>query len=87
MLIEDDSPISQNIQDMLGITGEIRTNSWVMFSYGLLHMDTPVLAIQQRFIYFSFVWTIDTVKRTWQEQWTMGTDDKGETGNYAISMT
>ena len=28
---------------MLGITEEVKKNSEVTFSYGLLHMDTPVL--------------------------------------------
>ena len=42
-------PISQIIQitpDMVGIAGKVKTNSKVMFSYGLLHMDTLVSAGQ-----------------------------------------
>ena len=30
-------------QDMLGTTGKVRRNSEVIFSYGLLYMDSPVL--------------------------------------------
>ena len=33
---------------MLGIAGEIKMNSSAPFSHGLLHMDTPVLADQQK---------------------------------------
>ena len=32
---------------MLGTAGEVRINSLVIFSYGLLHMDIPVLANQE----------------------------------------
>ena len=35
-------------QDLLGTAGEVRTTSKVMFSYGLLHMDTPVMVDQQK---------------------------------------
>ena len=43
------TPISQTIQDeqdMLGSADKVRTISLAMISYGLLHMDTPVLANQ-----------------------------------------
>ena len=33
---------------MLGTAEEVRTTSWAMFSYELLHMDTPVLVDQQK---------------------------------------
>ena len=35
-------------QDMLGTAGEVRTNSWAMFSYGLLHINPSVLVHQQK---------------------------------------
>ena len=37
-------PAKYDEQDMMKTAGEVRTNSSVMFSNGLLHMDTPVLA-------------------------------------------
>ena len=33
-------------QDILDTAGETRMNSYMMFSCGLLHMDTPMLADQ-----------------------------------------
>ena len=38
---------------MRDITGEVSTNSQLMFSYGPLHMDISVLADQQRLMYIS----------------------------------
>ena len=35
-------------QDMLVTAAEVRTNSKETFSYGLLHLDTPLLADQQK---------------------------------------
>ena len=35
---------------MQGIAGEVKKNLSVMLWYGLRHMDTPVLADQQKFI-------------------------------------
>ena len=49
-----------------------------MFSYGLLHMDTPLLADQLRPMYISFAWTLDAVLRTNQKWWLIRTDGKGE---------
>ena len=43
------------------IVGKIRTNSRVTFYCGLLHMDAPMLAVQQRFTYISSAWTLDAV--------------------------
>ena len=43
------------------IAGEIRTNSLARSSYGLLHMDTPVLADQQGLTYIISVRTLDAV--------------------------
>ena len=48
-------PISQTIQvrqtTQAGHCGEVRTNSFATFSYGLLYMDIPVLAAQQGHIH------------------------------------
>ena len=38
---------------MLTTAGEVRTNTKVTFSYGLLHMDTPVSAEQQSLTYIN----------------------------------
>ena len=46
---------------MLDTAGEVRTNSLVTFSNELLHMDTPVLAYQQKLIFTSFLQTLDSV--------------------------
>ena len=32
-----------------------------MFSYELLHMDTPVLVDQQKFTFINFVQTVDAI--------------------------
>ena len=40
----------------LGIAGEIRVNSKVMFFYGLLYMDTPVLADRKSLHLSAFLW-------------------------------
>ena len=48
-------------QDMLGMTGEESMNSPVMFSDGLLNMDTPVLANQQKTMGISSVQTLGAV--------------------------
>ena len=48
-------------EDMLGIAGEVTMNSKVIFSYGLLYMDTPVLADQQISTFISSVQTLDAV--------------------------
>ena len=44
-------------QDMLAMAGEERINSKAMLSYGLQHMDTPVLADQQKPKFMNFLWT------------------------------
>ena len=41
-------------------------------------MDKPVLADQQRLTYISYVQTPDAVKRTWQEQWMIATEEERE---------
>ena len=40
---------------MWDTAGEARTNSLVMFSYGPLHIDEPVLAYQEEHTYKSSV--------------------------------
>ena len=61
---------------MWGTDGNERMNLWAIFSYGLLYMDTPVLADQQRLTYISSVQTVDAAKRTFLEWWIIGIDSK-----------
>ena len=42
--LPSDEPSTEDKQDT---TGEVRTNSEAKFSFGLLYMDTPVLAFGQ----------------------------------------
>ena len=59
-------PISLAIKvrgtNMQGIAGKAGANSLATFSFGLLHMDTPVLADQQRLIHISSVQTLDVAR-------------------------
>ena len=64
---------------------ELRTNSKVIFSDRLLHMDPTVLANQQKLTVISSLQTLDTVKRTCQEQWLIGTDSKRESRESLLS--
>ena len=52
---------------MLGIDGEVRMNSETMFFYGPQHIDTTVMADQQKLKFTSSVQTLDTVLRTYKE--------------------
>ena len=53
-------PISQTIQERQAKhAGQVRTNS--MFSYGLLHMNTPALGDQQKSIFISSVQTLGAI--------------------------
>ena len=52
-------PSKENEQEMLGTAGEVKTNSQVMSSYGLLHTNVGQTAMT----YMSFVRTLDSVKR------------------------
>ena len=49
-----------------------------MFSYRLQHMDTPVLADQQKLTFISSVWTLDALLSTFQWQWSIGMGGKRE---------
>ena len=49
---------------MLDTVGEVRTNSQVKFSYGLLYIDAPVLVYWQGLIHTSSAQTLDAVLRT-----------------------
>ena len=55
---------------------EAMMNSEVMFFYGLLHMDVPMLADRQELIYISSVRTQDVVWNTCRVRWTTGTDEE-----------
>ena len=37
-------------------------------------MDVPVLANKQRLTYINFVWTLDVVYKTYQDQWVIKGD-------------
>ena len=54
-------------QNIVGSAGEVRTNPPTTFSCGLLHMDTPVLANEQRLTFISAVRTKDADWRNCQE--------------------
>ena len=49
-------PSKNGEPDMVGTAGEIKT-----FSYGLLHMNTPESAGQQKITFISFVWILGAV--------------------------
>ena len=48
---------------MLGSTGETGTTAWEKISYEPLHMDTLVLADQQKLTFMNSVKTLDSVTR------------------------
>ena len=50
-----------NYQSEMSTAKEIKTKSWVTFSYGLLHMDTSILSEQQKLTFISSVWTLGAV--------------------------
>ena len=77
-------PSKSDKEDMLGTAGEVRMNSYLM-SYRLPHLATPVLADQQRLTYINSVQTLDTVKKIYYVQWTVGTDGKKGLGNFVLS--
>ena len=49
---------------MLGIDAELKTNLKGRFSYGLLHMDSPVSVDQQKLTSNSSELTLDTVQKS-----------------------
>ena len=49
-------------------------------------MDTPVLAFHQGFTCISSGQTLDVIKRTYQERWTIGTDGKREPRDSVLSV-
>ena len=53
-------------------------DSYAMFSYGLLHMDTPVLTEQQKLTFTISMQILLAVKKTYQQQWPIATDDERE---------
>ena len=69
-------PPKSDQQDMLGTAGEIKMNSSLTFANGLEHINTPMLAGQQKLTIISSVQTLDIVKKTCQERWTKGIDIK-----------
>ena len=80
-ILEATSYETTAVQPLLDITGEARKTSYVMFSYGPLHRDVPVLANQQELTYNSYVWTQDVVWEISQKQWIIGTNVWESQGN------
>ena len=78
-------PLRKTRKNLLATASKVRTNTWVTFSYGLLHMDTPLLADKQTFTFISSVLTLDAVLRTYQTRLLIGTDGKGIKGILAVS--
>ena len=76
-------PSHKDEQDMRGNAGEERKNLLAMLFYRLLHLDVPVVFDQQ--IYISSVSTLDAVKKTYQERWTIGTDGENVSKNSELS--
>ena len=68
-------PSEKDEQDIWETPGEARTNIYVMFFCGPLHIDVPVLANQQELIYISFV---RKVWKTCLEQWMIGMDRESQ---------
>ena len=56
-----------------------------MFSCGLLHIHTPVLADLQKFKFISSVWTLDAIKQT-SVMIALWDRCVSVIGNYAVSM-
>ena len=46
--LQSHKPSKLDEPDMLGTAGEVRTNLWVTFVYGLKHMNTPEWADPQK---------------------------------------
>ena len=63
---------------MCDTAGGARTNSWVTFFYGPLHMAVSALDDQQEIIYISSVHTQDVVLKTHRERWVIRTDKERE---------
>ena len=59
-------------------TGEIRTNSFVTFSYGLQHMVITVWTDQQELRFIWSVRTLDAIYSSFQVQWMIGKDGQPE---------
>ena len=57
-------PSKSDKQDLLHTAGKVKLNSKAMFSYGFVHMDTPVLANQQKFTSINFVQTMHTIDKS-----------------------
>ena len=58
----------------------------VTSSNGLLHIDLPLLAHQQRLTYIGFVWTLDVVWKTYQGQWIIEMVGERQSGNFVLSV-
>ena len=52
---------------MLDSAGEVQSDILVMFLMGVLHINTEVLADQQKVALVSFMWVVDAVLSTYQK--------------------
>ena len=66
---------------MQDTTGEVRTNSQVMYSSGPLHMDEQRQDDQQEPIYNSSVSIQDIALKTSRERWTIETGEREGQGD------
>ena len=72
------SPITQAFNWDKDIAGEVSMNSKATFPYGLLHMDTSMLADQQNLTFNSSVQTVEDIKKTNPKQSVIETNDERE---------
>ena len=56
----------------------VKTNSWTMFSHGLLHMDIAVLAYQKNLRLPAMCRHLVPVSETSKERWLIGIDSRRE---------
>ena len=73
-------------QDMQDTAGEVRTNSSVTFFCGPLLTDEQMLHVWLELIYNRSVRTQDVVPRTYRMQWTIETNDVGESEKSVLTV-
>ena len=69
---------------MRDTVGDVKTNSYAMFSHGPLHTDEQVLNNQLVFIYNSSVRTQYVIWRTYQKRSTIETNGQRESGKSVL---
>ena len=70
---------------MRDTAGDVRTNTYVAFSYEPLHTDLKVLDDQLELIYKSSVQTQDVVYKTNRKRWTIETNGEKESGKSMLT--